>query len=368
MKKSIQKPSNWQDFESLCKMLWGEMWSISDKIKQNGRLGQSQAGVDVYGIPKGNDRYSGIQCKGKNDDLQSKLTTKEIDIEIENAKTFKPELETFIFATTSNKDVKLEQYVREKDIENRKNGGFEILLYCWEDIADLIETNRNTFNYYVLNNQFKSNYEFDLNFADGSKIYTATPKYKKIKTKYILKTDPEIELEKNALASMGIYSGTFADLPRSAFFAKTNYSWIKVNLIFTNTGSLVIEDYKIKIEPEFEKIREMNSSLNASGIAVHHMPNDPFYVYEDEKYGVYKRRDNAPLIQKDPKSISFYILANHDVSEIKLKCTLLARDFNLEEALTILIDPTFETTTKTIKVDKKEDLKLESTMIEDCVR
>jgi hypothetical protein len=147
MKKSIPKPSNWQDFESLCKMLWGEMWSISDKIKQNGRLGQGQAGVDVYGIPKGNSKYSGIQCKGKSDDLKSKLTTKEIDKEIENAKTFKPELETFIFATTSNKDVKLEQYVREKDIENRKNGGFEILLYCWEDIADLIETNRNTFNY-----------------------------------------------------------------------------------------------------------------------------------------------------------------------------------------------------------------------------
>lgn len=39
-----KKPSNWQDFEMLCKLLWGEVWGIADSIKRNGRQGQNQHG------------------------------------------------------------------------------------------------------------------------------------------------------------------------------------------------------------------------------------------------------------------------------------------------------------------------------------
>jgi len=66
MKKSIRKPENWQDFENLCKKLWGEIWDCAE-IKKNGRSGQNQQGVDVYGIPKFDTEYYGIQCKGKDD-------------------------------------------------------------------------------------------------------------------------------------------------------------------------------------------------------------------------------------------------------------------------------------------------------------
>jgi tetratricopeptide (TPR) repeat protein len=48
MKKTIQKPENWPDFETLCKQLWGEIWDIPMKIKKNGRNGQPQVGVDVF--------------------------------------------------------------------------------------------------------------------------------------------------------------------------------------------------------------------------------------------------------------------------------------------------------------------------------
>lgn len=37
--KSLSKPLNWQDFEILCKKLWGEIWKRSE-IKKNGRSGQ----------------------------------------------------------------------------------------------------------------------------------------------------------------------------------------------------------------------------------------------------------------------------------------------------------------------------------------
>lgn len=42
----IMKPKNWQDLEKLCKLLWGEIWNCSDSIKQHGRQGQAQHGVD----------------------------------------------------------------------------------------------------------------------------------------------------------------------------------------------------------------------------------------------------------------------------------------------------------------------------------
>jgi hypothetical protein len=76
----IRKPENWQDFEKLCKKLWGEIWNCSNSIKRNGRSGQSQCGVDVYGLPINANGYYGIQCKGKDDYSKSKLSEKEIDI------------------------------------------------------------------------------------------------------------------------------------------------------------------------------------------------------------------------------------------------------------------------------------------------
>lgn len=61
----IRKPSNWQDFEKLCKKLWGEIWECPDTIQCNGRSGQNQSGVDIYGKPKNETGYYGIQCKGR---------------------------------------------------------------------------------------------------------------------------------------------------------------------------------------------------------------------------------------------------------------------------------------------------------------
>ncbi len=54
--QSLPKPQNWQDFETLCKKLWGEIWDCPE-IKKNGRQGQSQNGVDVYGMPKNDNGY-----------------------------------------------------------------------------------------------------------------------------------------------------------------------------------------------------------------------------------------------------------------------------------------------------------------------
>jgi hypothetical protein len=47
---SLIRPINWQDFESLAKKQWGEIWNCTN-IRKNGCRGNNQHGVDVYGRP-----------------------------------------------------------------------------------------------------------------------------------------------------------------------------------------------------------------------------------------------------------------------------------------------------------------------------
>lgn len=339
MRKSIRKPSNWQDFETLCKMLWGEIWKIPDKIKKNGRLGQPQSGVDIYGIPKDKMGYSAIQCKGKDDYVNASLSEKEIEEEIVKAKMFTPAIETFIFATTANKDVNLEAYIRTRDMENREAGSFEILLFCWEDIADLIEVNRHTFNYYVLDNQFKSNYQMLLSFVNGEQTCVVKPWFKKKVTKY------SMNVKNNELRSMNT-------LLQTTPLQNINKSWTSIELRFANTGSVVIEDYKLFIYPEVDKIRNLKGFLGNPFDMISFLKNSPLYVYEDEKYAVYKRNDNAPLVQKDERSFKLYFLPllSGEKYTIKVEYEFLARDFDQKGELMIEVDPQFETEENVVKV------------------
>ncbi|HEX4372081.1 MAG TPA: hypothetical protein VHZ50_02140, partial [Puia sp.] len=176
MKKKIQRPENWQDFESLCKMLWGEIWECSE-IQKNGRSGQSQNGVDVCGIPKNENGYFGIQCKGKDDFSNANLSFDEINLELDKAKKFTPPLKKFYFATTAKKDVNIEEYIRNKNLEYKSQGLFEVHLFAWDDITDLIYENRNTFNSYLNDAKFISQYNIDLNFQNNLKVLECYPEF-----------------------------------------------------------------------------------------------------------------------------------------------------------------------------------------------
>lgn len=182
-KLQLRKPENWQDFERLCKVLWGEIWECPDTIKRNGRQGQAQKGVDVYGVKKGECAYRGIQCKGKDDYTNSQLTESEIDNEIAKALLFTPKLKSFYFATTANKDVHIEEYIRKKNLESISNGGFEIDIFAWEDIVDLIEAHRNTYNWFLNNCSYKDVSDVEV-FIGGEKEHTIFPEYYRITKEY----------------------------------------------------------------------------------------------------------------------------------------------------------------------------------------
>ena len=85
--KSYPYPSNWQDFESLCRDLYAAEWD-DPAAELNGRNGDHQAGVDVFGHRGvGQDRESiGIQCKLKEQWSKKKVTRAETREEADKAK------------------------------------------------------------------------------------------------------------------------------------------------------------------------------------------------------------------------------------------------------------------------------------------
>lgn len=129
----IPPPANWQDFESLCCDLWREIWK-DPNAQMNGRSGQEQHGVDVWGRPNEGNDWAGIQCKGRDNYRKKKVTVQELIAEVEKAKEFTPKLSEWILATTGQKDANVEQKAREITTDHIGKGLFSVHVWGWQDI------------------------------------------------------------------------------------------------------------------------------------------------------------------------------------------------------------------------------------------
>lgn len=182
-KKTLRKPEYPDDFEDLCFRLWKESYNCTI-IKKNGRKGQGQNGVDIYGKAKGEKSYFGIQCKVKEENLGSYIKKEDILEEVEKAKTFKPILTTYFIATTSSRDANIQEYVRELDAEHSANGLFEIDIFFWEDIVDLLDENKKTYDWFIKNKNFIEDLKLDVSFENGSTQAKFKPLFKKNVLRY----------------------------------------------------------------------------------------------------------------------------------------------------------------------------------------
>jgi hypothetical protein len=124
-------PNDSTAFESLCLDLWREIWN-DPNAQKNGRSGQPQAGVDVFGQHQG--KWVGVQCKQKDGLLWSKVTVKELEAEVIAAKQFNPPLAEFILATTGPRDAKVQTRAREFTDEHKQQGLFSVVAWAWDDI------------------------------------------------------------------------------------------------------------------------------------------------------------------------------------------------------------------------------------------
>ena len=131
--QQIPPPNNWQDFENLCADLWGKIWKDTNAQK-NGRSGQAQHGVDVFGRLNGDGDLQGVQCKGKDGRYGKAVTEKELKDEVEKAIKFEPPIKAFILATTAPTDASIQKIARQLTEENEKRGLFSVAVYGWDEI------------------------------------------------------------------------------------------------------------------------------------------------------------------------------------------------------------------------------------------
>lgn len=356
----IKKPENWQDFEKLCKKLWGEIWDCADTIKRNGRNGQKQNGVDIYGIPKGESSYYGIQCKCKEDNTDSALTQKEIDEELKKSINFKPTLKRLIFATTSNKDASLEEYIRQKDIEYRKKGLFEVHLFCWEDIVDLLEERRNTYNWYINNCQYKDCSDVSVTF-DGENTIVIHPQYIRTTTTYKLRQKQEFVFDISSLK--------ITPLPtlNQLFKSEIDYRWCEIKLKIENIGSTSIKDYKLYFWVEGDKIEDITTGIHhcmsnlisgSERAEINRRIDEEREVFESDEYDnelVFKPKENV-LVQTDRKTFSFKIKPKDKIEEIQLFWDFKSQNYHKNGQLLIKVEPTYDDVEKIVTVETDAEL------------
>jgi hypothetical protein len=117
---NVPTPKSWDEFEDITLAAAKLRWNSSD-FYRNGRPGQKQDGVDIWGNDD-DDRHIGVQCKNTVDGIS--LTT--IKEEIANAENFKPMLNRLYVATTAKRDVVLQRAVREVSSQRAKRDQFKV--------------------------------------------------------------------------------------------------------------------------------------------------------------------------------------------------------------------------------------------------
>lgn len=136
-------PKTWQQFEELCADLFAEELHLENLVRQ-GRAGQAQYAVDIFA--RGTNGWVGIQCKRKSRWPERRVTKKQVDAEIEEARKFKPALSSFYIVTTAPDDAALQQHVRLIHDENVRRGHFEVQILGWNELCRRMALHPNVAN------------------------------------------------------------------------------------------------------------------------------------------------------------------------------------------------------------------------------
>jgi eukaryotic-like serine/threonine-protein kinase len=132
----LPPPSNWAEFEDLCCDLWREIWNAPN-TQRNGRSGQPQHGVDVFGR-QDRGSWAGVQCVAKDNLANARLSEQELRAMVERAKNFVPSLGQFILATTAPRDARIQELARQLSEQNAAAGLFSVHVWGWEDICSAL--------------------------------------------------------------------------------------------------------------------------------------------------------------------------------------------------------------------------------------
>lgn len=345
--QSLRKPSNWQDFESLCLLLWREEWKSED-IKKNGRTGQNQNGVDIYGHCGAKIEYSGIQCKCKSDG--ESLTPKEVDEEIDKAKVFKPQLRHFVIATTAKKDASIEEYVRIRDVENRKSGLFSIDIKSWDDIVEMLECNESVLNQYL--DIVTDDYLIGVTFDNNQNKITIKPSYTKINyfkpisEEFRKKHESSVNKSQNLVNFLKTSERIkkFLDTPiankiNRSSSVKTNNSFVPLSFIIHNTGKSPIDNYRIVFNFECKDIEFKHKNVEDGLVleTIQKIVGDKI-SFNDSTVSF---KDTTLNPKDEVQTDKFYFKVPHDIGQLNVSWTLTSRYYSDKGELNIKVDPKY---------------------------
>lgn len=168
----IPPPKSWQEFEDIVLSALRLRWNSTDLTK-NGRQGQKQDGVDIYGHDD-MGRLVGIQ--GKN--TTSGITFKVVESEIEKASSFEPTLRCLFVATSAPTDANLQKEVRLLSERRVNEDRFPVGILFWDDIMQDLTTDEQVFNkHYPQLSVKKTTHIFDATKSTDSKIPVTLEKF-----------------------------------------------------------------------------------------------------------------------------------------------------------------------------------------------
>ncbi|MBV6322683.1 hypothetical protein [Duganella violaceipulchra] len=133
-------PRTWDEFEDIALSAAKIRWGRTDFFR-NGRSGQRQRGVDIFGTSGLPAAAIGIQCKNTIDGVSEKTVL----AEIQNAESFNPPLTELYIATTASRDSALQEKIRIVSAARAAQGKFTVNLLFWSDLVSDLAKDRDEF-------------------------------------------------------------------------------------------------------------------------------------------------------------------------------------------------------------------------------
>ncbi|MGU7785048.1 SAVED domain-containing protein [Burkholderia sp. PU8-34] len=137
----LPPPADWQAFERFARDLFASHWT-DPTAEMNGRSGQPQAGVDVYGTNATTGKMEGVQCKGKDGRYGHSVTKDELRDEVAKALKFKPALSRYFLVTSGVADVAVQAEARLISEEHAKVGKFPVQVFGWDQLLAILKNHK----------------------------------------------------------------------------------------------------------------------------------------------------------------------------------------------------------------------------------
>ena len=195
---------------------------------------------------------------------------------------------------------------------------------------------------------YKDKFDVDIQVS----VNELNPKFQKSIVEYVY--------QPMKITDFSVLMPSFLNFPFQS--GKTNHSWCSFEVYIINSGSRVLEDWKLWLEFSDDVANIDDDTQEVMGIKLYNKDLTTTWVYKEDKSILYKPINSAPLIQKDSKSFECSCLPKTESKEIKLHWQLLARDFDREGDIILKVNPEFvienctKTTSDTEAIGIKEEI------------